>query len=47
MTEERKDTPEPEVQSAEQVQDLEIRTEEADKVKGGRARYGDPCDGGE
>ena len=34
-------------QRDQQFGDLEVRPEDVDQVKGGRARAGDPCDGGE
>ena len=46
MANERNDNQKPaDNKSQQNVKDLDVRKEDVDKVKGGRA--GDPCDGGE
>ena len=45
MGNDSEETRQPEDKDRENLQDLDIRHDEVDKVKGGRR--GDPCDGGE
>ncbi len=45
MTDEHSPQEQPETEREETLSDLDISTDEAEKVKGGRAS--DPCEGGE
>lgn len=45
MGNDREESSQPEDGERENLEDLDIRPDEVDKVKGGRR--GDPCDGGE
>jgi hypothetical protein len=47
MADPRNVSPQPDDQENEALKDLEIKPDDAETVKGGRRRAGDPCDGGE